>query len=340
MHQAYGCLTGRLCRRVLIALALACWVPVVVAKGPATLSVGVCKAEITPVSNALVDAYRDRFGEVMTPNHSDPIYMAGFGNNRQATGYNDRLWARGVVIDGRGGRIAIVALDLIGYFNNQVEIVRNMLGDDIDYLIVQSSHSHEGPDTLGIWGPNEFTTGVDPGYIDFVNSAIADCINDASGNMQRARVKSATVSTQGLSMGMRPEDDGFGVGDQKVLEGDDILSPETNGRIVDPNLVVLQFTEQKKKKDVIATLVNFGSHPEALWSQNTLLTSDFPHYVRERLEQEYGGTAIWISGALGVLQGPDRIDVTEDGINPVLPRRTFRLPRSTGPSWRNVLSRR
>ena len=330
MRQVQGCSTGKSCLKVVIALALACWGSVAGAKGPATLSVGVCKEEITPVSTALADAYQARFGEAMAPNHSDPIYMAGFGNNRQATGYNDRLWARGVVIDGRGGRIAVVALDLIGYFNNQIEIVRNMVGDDIDYLIVQSSHSHEGPDTLGIWGPDEFTTGVDAGYIDFVNSAIADCIHAASGNMQRARVKSATISTEGLSMGMRPEDDGFGVGDQKVLEGDDILSPDTNGRIVDPNLVVLQFTQQKKHKDVIATLVNFGSHPEALWSQNTLLTSDFPHYVRERLEREYGGTAIWVSGALGVLQGPDRIDVTEDGVNPVLPRRTFRFAEVHG----------
>jgi hypothetical protein len=315
---------------IFVGLLLSCWITVAHAKSQGTLSVGVCKRDITPITEALADEYEARFGEARPANHTDPIYMAGFGNDRQATDYNDRLWARGIVIDGRGGRIALVALDLIGYFNNQIEIVRQMVGDDIDYLIVQSSHTHEGPDTLGIWGPDELTTGVDPGYLDFVNDAIADCVLDAGNNMQPARIKSSTISSEGLSMGMRPEDDGFGVGDQTVLEGDDILSPDTNGRIVDPNLVVLQFTERKKQKKVIATLVNFGSHPEVLWSQNTLLTSDFPHYVRERLEQEYGGTAIWVSGALGVLQGPDRIDVTEDGINPVLPRRTFQFAEVHG----------
>lgn len=315
--------------RLIVGLSLFCWMTVAQAKAPGNLSVGVCKRDITPITTALTDEYEAKFGETRPANHTDPIYIAGFGNGRLATDYNDRLWARGLVIDGRGGRIALVALDLIGYFNNQVDIVREMVGDDIDYLIVHSSHSHEGPDTLGIWGPDEFTTGVDQGYLDFVNDAIADCVIDAGNNMQPARIKSSTISTEGLSLGIRPEDDGFGVGDQKVLEGDDILSPDTNGRIVDPNLVVLQFTERKKNKNVIATLVNFASHPEALWSENTLLTSDFPHYVRERLEQEYGGTAIWVSGALGVLQGPDRVDVSEDGINPV-PRRSFQFAEVHG----------
>lgn len=318
--------------RLVLFLFAALWLSTAQAapRGAGDLSVGVCKQDITPVSASLALAYEDRFGEAKAVNHSDPIFMAGFGNNRQATGYNDRLWARGVVIDGRGGRIALVALDLIGYFNNQIDIARAMVGDDVDYLIVQSSHTHEGPDTLGIWGPDELTTGVDGGYLDFVNDAIADCVAEATANLRPARVKSVTTSSAGLSTGMRQDDDGYGVADQKVLAGDDILSPETNGRIVDPNLVVLQFTERKKAKEVIATIVNFGSHPEVLWSQNTLLTSDFPHYVRERLEQEYGGTAIWVSGALGVLQGPDRIDITEDGVNPVLPRRSFQFAEVHG----------
>lgn len=155
--------------RMVSVLLLCCWMSTAQAKPPGNLSVGVCKQDITPVTPALAEAYKAQFGEAKAANHTDPIYIAGFGNDRQATGYNDRLWARGVVIDGRGGRIALVALDLIGYFNNQIEIVREMVGDDIDYLIVQSSHSHEGPDTLGIWGPDELTTGVDAGYLDFVN---------------------------------------------------------------------------------------------------------------------------------------------------------------------------
>ena len=47
-------------------------------------------------------------------NHTDPIFLAGFGDNCRATGYHDQLWARGVVLETKNTRVAIVALDLIG----------------------------------------------------------------------------------------------------------------------------------------------------------------------------------------------------------------------------------
>ena len=64
-----------------------------------SLSVGTCTRDVTPISPGLASAYESAFGVPAVVNHSDPVYMAGFGNDRQATGYNDRLWARGVVLD-------------------------------------------------------------------------------------------------------------------------------------------------------------------------------------------------------------------------------------------------
>jgi hypothetical protein len=76
--------------------------------------------------------------------------------------------------------------------------------------------------------------------------------------------------------------------------------------------------------------VNFGSHPESLGSNNTLITSDFPHYVRERIEAEYGGVAIWMAGDLGVLQGPLDIDVEDPMTGMPATRRTFRFAEVHG----------
>ncbi len=87
-----------------------------VCSGP-TLRAGVCVRDITPISPNLAAAYTATFGELAVVNHTDPIFIAGFGDNRQATGYHDQLWARGIVLDGFGGRIAIVSLDLVGYLN-------------------------------------------------------------------------------------------------------------------------------------------------------------------------------------------------------------------------------
>ncbi len=290
------------------------------------LEAGVCAVDITPISSSLVDEYEAAFGGTAVVNHTDPVYMAGFGNNRLATGYNDRLWARGVVVDGKDGRVAIVSVDLVGYFNSEVQTIRSLIDPsaEIDYLAVSSTHQHEGPDTLGIWGPDATTSGIDYGYIDFVNQSVADCVNDAAANMERARIRFETTDGEGLSLGLDPEDDGFGVADSRVLVDDDLLAPETDGRIIDPRLSIMQITRHHPPKQILATLVNFASHPEALGSNNTLITSDFPHYARERIEASGGGTAIWVSGAVGVLQGPLRLDVEDPDTGMPAPRRTFR----------------
>ena len=301
--------------------------------GGGSLHVGTCQRDITPITPNLQAAYEAKFGGPSTVNHADPVFMAGFGNNRPATGYNDQLWARGVVLSSKGTRIAIVAVDLIGYFKNEVDTARALVSaeSEIDFVVVTSSHQHEGPDTLGLWGPDDFTTGIDFGYLDFVNESIAECIDEAAANLEKARVYHATTTSEGLSLGTDPEDDGFGVGDGKVLASDASIAPETQGRIVDPLITVMQLTtRQGSSLDVLATLVNFASHPESLGSDNTDITSDFPHYLRERIEAEYGGLAIWVSGDLGVLQGPLDIDVEDPDTGMPAPRRTFRFAEVHG----------
>jgi hypothetical protein len=195
---------------------------------------------------------------------------------------------------------------------------------DVDYLVVHSTHQHEGPDTLGIWGPDPLTSGADPGYLDFVNQAVADCVDEAAAELRPARIKFTTTDSTGLSLGADPEDDGFGVSDGKVLAGDELLAPETDGRIVDSRLSVMQVTNLAPPFRVLATLVNFASHPESLGSNNTLVTSDFPHFAREAIEASQGGMAIWVSGDLGVLQGPLDIDVEDPDTGLPAQRRTFR----------------
>lgn len=295
-------------------------------KGSPLAKVGVCKVDITPVSAALAGEYEATFGESAPVNHSDPIWLAGFGTGRAATGYNDRLWARGMVIDGAGGRVAIVSVDLIGYFNAEVQTIRALIDPaaEVDYLTVSSTHQHEGPDTLGIWGPNELVSGADPAYLDFVNGSIADCVEEAVATMQPARIKFATTDSVGLSLGTDPEDDGDGVADSRVLVDDDLIAPETDGRITNPRLSIMQATTLFWPRHVIGTLVNFASHPESLGSNNTLVTSDFPHYAREAIEDAEGGVAIWVSADLGVLQGPLDIDVMDPDTGMPAVRRTFR----------------
>ncbi len=285
-----------------------------------------CKQKITPV-----------VGE----NHSDPIYMAGFGNDRQPTGVHDDTWARGYVLQNANKKIGVVTLDTIGYFNNEVRTIREdplLQGLGFDAIMVTSTHVHEGPDTMGLWGPDETSSGVDLGYLDFVNAQVVACLVDANAHLEPADMRFATGSTVGASLPPNTDliEDGR-VLEAYVIPADaftppraaDVIVEGDPGPILNPSVPALQI-RSRLTGQILATAVNFASHPEALGSDNTLITSDFPHYMREALEAQYGGIAIYQSADLGVLQGPLDVDITDPLTGQPAERRTFRIAELMG----------
>jgi len=311
------------------------------------LKAGACAVDITPVVGV---------------NHSDPIFMAGFDNDRRATGVHDPLWARGVVLESDGTKIALVTLDVVGYFINEVNTVRSLVDPALgfDSITISSTHNHEGPDTMGLWGDNQLSSGVDLGYLDFVNDSIVDCIEQADAALAPAAVKFATGSTEGASFEPWPDL----VADGKILEvleidltfdGAGIFTTEGDaGPILNTSLPVMQlrrtvtprqrveallawvrdrslpFPKPGRLGETIATVVNFASHPESLGASNTLISSDFPHAMRESLEARYGGVAIYLSADLGVLQGPLDVDVPDADTGEPVARRTFEFAERMG----------
>jgi hypothetical protein len=285
-----------------------------------------CQRKITPV-----------VGE----NHSDPIYMAGFANDRQPTGVHDDTWARGYVLQNANKKIGIVTLDTIGYFNNEVLTIREdpaLQGLGFDAIMVTSTHVHEGPDTMGLWGPDETSTGVDTGYLDFVNAQVVACLVDANEQLEPAEMRFATGSTVGTSL---PPNTDL-IEDGRVLQpyvipfdaftpprAEDVIVEGDPGPILNPSVPALQI-RSRLSGQILATAVNFASHPESLGSDNTLITSDFPHYMREALEAQYGGIAIYQSADLGVLQGPLDVDITDPATGQPAERRSFRMAEVMG----------
>ncbi len=97
----------------------------------------------------------------ITPDISRPVYIAGYGENRVATGVHDPLHARAVVLADGERKIALVCVDVVGLQLPEVRRVREKL-TDFHYVMVSSTHNHEGPDVIGIWGPTPIKSGVDP----------------------------------------------------------------------------------------------------------------------------------------------------------------------------------
>lgn len=239
--------------------------------------------------------YNPKDGDTFTDGNGngvfDPVWIAGFGNRRAANGIHDDIWARTMVIDDGQTRIAIVSLDAIGFMNNHVNDVRKMIPAEagITYLIVSSTHTHEAPDLLGLWGKSYTRSGVNSEYMEFVKLMIVKSVVMAAESLRNVTLEVSEDPTGAVPL----------LRDSRIPE------------VLDPGLRIIKFVGKAEGK-TLGTIVSWGNHPETLWGKNLLITSDFPHYLRENIEKGIysgdslvaegtGGTAIYLTGAVGGL---------------------------------------
>ncbi len=212
-----------------------------------------------------------------------PVYMAGFGSNRKATGIHDRLHARTVVVGRKDKKIAIVSIDVIGFFYPNVVSVRQELRD-FRYVLVTSTHSHEGPDTMGLWGPTPFQSGVDAEYMQRVEKQIVASVRMADETRRPARAVLGTA-----------------------------LAPELlhDGRlplVKHDELVALEFRELDNDRPM-GVVVQWNCHPETLDSKNTLISADFVGYAVNHLREKRGCPVVYLTGTVGGLMTSLKVDI-------------------------------
>lgn len=213
----------------------------------------------------------------ITPSLTRPVYIAGYANNRIAESVHDDLWARALVLDDGRTRAAVVVCDLIGLSNYRVREIRKAIrAVPADHVLIATTHVHSGPDTLGLWGANNFTSGIDPLY----QSRLADRI--------AAVVEAAAQDARPVQMS---------AGTTKVPDG---LVHNKREPVQDKTLTTLRFTDGTGQ--TVASVVHYGGHPEV--NTGKAITSDFVHYVREQVEQKHGGVCLFLNGALGGMVTP------------------------------------
>jgi len=241
---------------------------------------------------------------VITPElKGQAVYLAGFGHNRVASGVHDDLYVRCLALEVATQTLVVCSADLIGLFYDDVLTARRMFQQKApaaSFLVVASTHTHAGPDTLGLYGPKPLESGIDEGYLDRVDRRIAATAGDAVRAMQPAR----------LELG---RDDHPLLG---LLQGVD-----RPPRVKDPFLFVMRWVA-RSTGETIATVVNWSDHPEVLGRKNTEITSDYPHWLRAYMEKQWGGVALFFPGSIGKLSplgeevsllDPESGKIAEDG---------------------------
>lgn len=244
---------------------------------PDGLQAGVAAVPITPTAQ----------------NHPETIYLAGVIPSRVATGVHDDLLASALALKQGGQYVILVSLDLVGFTRSRgreiQERVQVELGLDGERVLIAATHTHEGPDTIGVYGANVVTSGTSPTYMRSVQDAVVEAVRQAWQGLVPVTLRAGNRTLHDP------------VSNRPTLIGD-LREPDVT---VD-HVSVAGFYGLDGL--AVATLVNWHSHPEVM-IEHTEVSSDFAGSLRQRMEQLVGGRCVYITGAVGGLSTPTGVAV-------------------------------
>lgn len=207
-------------------------------------------------------------------------FIAGDQQNRRFTGVLDSLYAKAFVAFDGSSSVALVTLDCIGLMYNDLLKVRTALSK-MDFpipftpesLVISSTHTHSGPDVVGLWGKDFSESGVDPAYLDHLIETVSAEVLKASENL--IAVKGRYIQT---------------------THGEDWVQNISEEEI-DRSLTSLIFDDSEGNN--IATLTNFACHPTYLDAVVSEVSADYIAGFYKKMEDNLGGEHLFFQGAIG-----------------------------------------
>jgi hypothetical protein len=250
----------------------------------------------------------------------DALWMAGFGTGRGAMGVSDDLWARAVALRVGETTMVFVAIDCVGYFIDEMDLIREAVPAslEVDYVIVSATHVHEAVDTIGIWGATDLESGRNDRFMAYIRERAVMAVEQAVAGLEPANVDTTSLFLRDVDTD--GGDTSTGVGDVARYLGDN-----RDPAIFDDQIRLMRFVAVDGEgttagSDTISTLINYAAHPEYAGSDNVLLSSDYVNWLRDAVEngvdgpgdpaehrEGVGGVAVFINGPLGVQIGPNRV---------------------------------
>ncbi len=194
--------------------------------------------------------------------------MSGFAaRTLPAEGAHDGLTVRAVVI----GETAIVVADVIGIDAAMSARIRKRCALPAENIVVAALHTHGGPVSMA----GRLSVAADLAYLERLEDACVAVIDKAASLRRPARITVGQGSDPGVARNRRHP-----------------------GGPVDTSLPVLRICGEDGA--MIAVVTAYACHPVVLGADNRHWTADYPHFVRQALEEAYpGGVALFMTGCVG-----------------------------------------
>lgn len=223
-------------------------------------------------------------------------YIAGHGSGHVMEGILSPVYIHAMWLD-CGGEEGILWLsaDVVGFTRIEVNKMRSMIQNSkvikgCKHIIISTTHSHSGIDTLGYWGkPNLVSIpsdGKDADYIKLIMDSAVKVSEEAFSARKQGSLFSGRIEVPG---GLHTKRD--------FIDKHEFLSR-------------IRFTPDDGSNDI--WMLNFGGHPNSLGGSNRQLSGEYPYFMREGIKEDCGADVIYGIGAIG---GMDMAQLDEQ--NPV-----------------------
>lgn len=223
--------------------------------------------------------------------------LLGGGNNtpRFYTRVADQVGARAIVVGNGKRKIAVEVVDQEGLFDVYADRIRALVaaaGVLLNGIYISATHDESAPDSLGLGGVTQTTSGVNNYWVSYMVRQSALAIERAYRAMRPAQIRYT-----------------------EVLEPSNVRQCWSSYPFVDDqHIPVLQAVGLGRRPRVIATLASVSQHAEtlgfnggtpALDAQNNWVSSDWVGFFRGALERAFGGVAIEMAGSVGSVESPE-----------------------------------
>lgn len=219
-------------------------------------------------------------------------WLAGFDLARASTGIASSLRVRALVVETAERRLAIVGIDNLGLMREDVDWIKlGLAGFAIGDVFVCASHTHAGPDLIGLWGWWFLSSGRDRDYLAAVRAATAAAVAEA-----RARAAPARF--------LRGE---------AWLPATGMVKNANRAGVFDRRVTVLHARGLADDRP-LGTLLHLACHPEVMPRRNTRICADFVGVLCDEWRLRGHGQAVFVNGALGAMISPDVQPRDERGV--------------------------
>ena len=225
----------------------------------------------------------------------DSLYIAGGKANRPFIDVHDNLYVKAVVLSNNSNNLTILTFDCIGLLYPQLQSIRASIKNEIpsinpEHIVMSSTHTHSGPDVVGIWGKDLAHSGVNDAHMQLIVNRAVEAIKEA------VQVR-------------KPVSISYGTGSF----GEDWVKNISEPGELDRSVSIIKFSDPNGKN--IAMLTNFACHPTIMDDASTAASSDYVWGFYKYLDSAQGGVNMFLQGAIGGWVQPEGVPHTYDYAN-------------------------